>query len=247
MVAGIGGGEGREDIEGREPFDEAPAEAQPLPLGEEERLPWLESADDVDYDDDDGAGGRMAGFIILGVLSLAVLIGGLYWFTHRGSAMQGGDGSLIEASKEPYKVAPENPGGKTFEGTGDSSFKVSEGEKPQAKVADAAAASKAAPAAPTSTPATETAPAKASAPAPGGDSGGVGVQVAAYSSRSAAEAGWSKLSSQYDALKGVNHRIVEGKADIGTVYRLQAVAGDTGAANALCGKLKAAGLACQVK
>ncbi len=239
MVGWIGGDEGREEHDGQEPFDEASAETQPLPLGEEERLPWLESADDVDYDDA-VPGSRMVGFIILGVLALAVLIGGLYWFTHRGSALRDADGSLIEARKEPYKVVPENPGGKTFEGTGDSSFKVSEGEKPQARVADAGSAAKAAP--PAAKPS-----ARQEAPGPSIDTSGVGVQVGAYSSRAAAEAGWGKLTAQYEALKGVNHRTLEGKADIGTVYRLQAVADSAGAANALCGKLRAAGAACQVK
>lgn len=231
------GGEGQEPFE-TTPFDEVHEEAQPLPLGDEERLPWLESADDVDYDEEGGDSGRIVGFVILGALALALLIGGLYWFTHRGSAYQNADGSLIEASKEPYKVAPPNPGGKTFEGTGDSSFKVSEGEKPQAKVAQA-----------TPTPAAKPSatPTAAASAAPAADNPGVGVQVAAFSSRAAAEAGWNKLSGQYEALKGAKHRIVEGKADIGTVYRLQAVAPDAGAANALCGKLKAAGLSCQVK
>jgi hypothetical protein len=45
----------------------------------------------------------------------------------------------------------------------------------------------------------------------------------------------------------VKHRVVQGSADIGTVYRLQAVAPDAAAANALCSQLKAAGIACQVK
>jgi hypothetical protein len=45
----------------------------------------------------------------------------------------------------------------------------------------------------------------------------------------------------------VSHRVIEGNADIGKVYRLQAVAGDTAGANALCGRLKGAGIACQVK
>jgi cell division protein FtsN len=75
----------------------------------------------------------------------------------------------------------------------------------------------------------------------------VGVQIGAFSSSSSAEAAWSKLSGQHEALKGLNHRVVEGKADIGTVYRLQALAGDAGAANALCGRLQAGGLKCQVK
>ena len=93
----------------------------------------------------------------------------------------------------------------------------------------------------------------ASAPAGAGagaaaPAGGVGVQVAAYSSNAAAEAGWAKLSAQHAAiLSGVRHRVVEGTADIGKVYRLQAVASDAAAANALCGRLKAAGTPCQVK
>ena len=73
------------------------------------------------------------------------------------------------------------------------------------------------------------------------------MQVGAYSSQAAAEAGWSRLSSSHDALKGLKHRVVEGSADIGTVYRLQAVAGDVASANALCASLKSSGVACQVK
>ena len=76
---------------------------------------------------------------------------------------------------------------------------------------------------------------------------GVGVQVGAYSSKAAAEAGWSKLAQQHSALSGVRYRIVEGKAYIGTVFRLQAVAADGAGARALCGRLKSAGVACQVK
>jgi len=41
--------------------------------------------------------------------------------------------------------------------------------------------------------------------------------------------------------------VLQGTADIGTVYRLQAVAPDAAAANALCATLKASGVACQVK
>ena len=59
--------------------------------------------------------------------------------------------------------------------------------------------------------------------------------------------GWSQLVGRYSVLSGFKHRIVEGKADIGTVYRLQAVAGNTSAANELCSQLKRAGAACQVK
>jgi cell division protein FtsN len=73
------------------------------------------------------------------------------------------------------------------------------------------------------------------------------VQVGAYSSRAKAEADWNRMSGRVSALSGLSHRIVEGQADIGKVYRLQAVASDAAAANALCNKLKAAGQNCFVK
>ncbi|MFY8195162.1 MAG: SPOR domain-containing protein, partial [Novosphingobium sp.] len=85
------------------------------------------------------------------------------------------------------------------------------------------------------------------APKSAAATGGVGVQVGAFSSNAAAEAGWQKLLGNHEALKGLPHRVIEGKADIGTVYRLQAVAGDVASANALCSKLQAGGLKCQVK
>ena len=89
----------------------------------------------------------------------------------------------------------------------------------------------------------------AASPAPAAvASGGVGVQVGAFSSKATAEAGWTKLVGQAGAaLSGVPHRVVAGNADIGTVYRLQAVAPDAASAQALCGKLKASGISCQVK
>ncbi len=221
-----------------------------LALGEDERLPWLDSADDVEHQSQDS--GRMAGFVALGLLALAALIGGIYWVSHGQSPSSQADGSLIEASKAPYKVEPAQPGGKTFQGTGDSSYKVSEGKKPdgsaatakgaEAKAADEAKAG-AAKAADAKAGGTKPAAAAAGAAA----QGGVGVQIGAFSSHAAAEAAWSKLAGQYSALSGHGHRVVEGTADIGTVYRLQALAGDAGAATALCGTLQGAGLHCQVK
>lgn len=214
-----------------------------LALGDEQRLPWLEGADDVEFDDEEPGNGRFIGFAVLGLILLAAILGGVYWATHRGGPAANADGSLIEASREPYKIAPKEPGGKTFQGTGDSSFKVSEGERPAANLAggSAPAATASASAAPGGN-----APKPATAQAAPSESG-VGVQIGAFSSSSSAEAAWNKLSGQHEALKGLNHRVVEGKADIGTVYRLQALAGDAGAANALCGRLQAGGLKCQVK
>ena len=226
-------------------FESAAPQADRLALGDEERLPWLESADDVDLDEPASDGGRMLGFGVFAVLLLMALVGGIYWATHRGDAPAEADGSMIAANKEPYKVAPADPGGKTFDGTGDVSFPVSEGQKPAATLADSAASS--APAAkPSAAPVGDGATA-APAPASAGPVSGVGVQVGAFSSNASAEAAWSKLTAAHAPLAGLSHRVVEGKADMTTVFRLQALASDLAGANALCSKLSAGGLKCQVK
>lgn len=239
------------DVEPGKPFDVSAEMAEPagdrLALGEEERLPWLESADDLDGEDEDSGNGRLIGLAVMGLVVLAALVGGIWYASNRTTGPADADGSLIEASREPYKVAPKDPGGKTFEGTGDSSFKVSEGEKPVANLAGSASPT------PITTPssAPSAKPSAGATPAPkptqAGAVSGVGVQVGAFSSNAAAEAGWQKLVANHEALKGLSHRVIEGKADIGTVYRLQAVAGDLASASALCTKLQAGGLKCQVK
>ncbi len=235
-----------------------PLETEQLALDDEtERLPWLDSDDDIDTEETDS--GRVLGLVLMGLVALATIVGGIWWSTHRTpDATLVADGTTIAAPGLPYKQAPKDPGGKTFDGTGNTAFAVSEGQTRPAKLGEApptppvsspsAAASK-----PGSdagkVPAASGSAAVASAPAtaaPAAASGPV-VQVGAYSTHSSAEAAWSRLSQQYSALSGQRHQTVEGKADIGTVFRLQALPGDAAAAQALCGRLKAAGLACQVK
>lgn len=225
--------------EREEPFvEDGASETEParLDLDEDERLPWLESIDDEDdYGSADNS--RLIAFLVGGLVLLAALVGGIWWATHRGEGNElQADGSVIEAPKAPYKEAPKDAGGKTFAGTGDSAFAVSEGQTRAPKLDQGAQVV---------TPASDPAKPEATAtPAPSG----VGVQVGAYTSLATAEAGWTRLSQQHSAvLSGVRHRVVEGKADIGTVYRLQALAADSAGANDLCSRLKAAGVACQVK
>jgi cell division septation protein DedD len=94
----------------------------------------------------------------------------------------------------------------------------------------------------------QAAPQAASAASTGASANeGVGVQIGAFSSRARAEAGWTTLRRQSAALGGFDRRIVEGRADRGPVFRLQAVAPGLAEANALCRALKADGLDCQVK
>ena len=216
-----------------------------LDLDDDDRLPWLESADG-DYDDAGVDSARVFGFALAGIVALAALIGAIWWVGHRKpDPALVADGSTIAAPSEAYKEAPKNPGGKTFAGTGDTSYAVSQGKDAAGHLTGGGAVPK---------PSVDTGGAAAGHPAPAvapppavPAGGGIGVQVGAYGSQASAEAGWARLAGQSAALKGVSHRVVEGNADIGKVFRLQAVAGDDAAANALCGKLKAAGVACQVK
>jgi len=221
------------EAEAARPLAEEYGEAAPQPglaLDDDERLPWLESADD---DEDDGGvdTARLVRFALFGIALIALVAGGLWIAGHRsGQNAAVAEGGVIKAPPQPYKEAPKTAGGKTFAGTGDSAFAVSEGKNPAARLGDGTA------------PAPSIA---AGANAPAAEEG-VGVQVGAYKSAADAEAGWTRLSAN-EALKGVRHRVVEGSADIGTVYRLQAVAADVAGANALCAALKAGGIACQVK
>lgn len=223
-------------------------ETEQLELNEPgDRLPWLESAEDEEPGEYEGYDTSRLLVIFLGGLALlGAVVGGIWWFTNRGPDPElVADGSVVPAPAEPYKTAPANPGGKTFDGTGDLSFAASEGQSRTPVMAGAGDAGNAP--APAVTPsATASAPAPATAaPAAGG---GVGVQVGAFSSQASADAGWSKLVAQANgALSGVSHRVVAGTADNGTIYRLQAIAPDKGSASALCGRLKAAGISCQVK
>jgi SPOR domain len=240
-MTGIDGN--RDQGEGNEPWQDGesePLETERLALEDgEERLPWLESSSDEDDSEFEGGDGtRMLGFFVMGLVALGVLVGAIWWATHRGPDPKlVADGSTIAAPAGPYKEAPKDPGGKTFDGTGDSSFAVSEGQTRPGKLVDAAPVPSPAP--------TATVEPAAAAPAA---AGGVGVQVGAFSSKATAETGWSTLVGQAGGvLSGVSHRVIEGKADNGTIFRLQAVTGDAGAASALCSKLKAKGIACQVK
>lgn len=226
-----------------------------LDLAGTDSLPWLESDEE-----DDQAGGFDAGQFMLfaaGLVALlGVLVGGVWWLGNRAdSSVAVADGSVIEAPEGPIKQRPEDPGGKTFAGTGNVAPVVGEGGSRPAVVAEAPL-----PPLPGGTPGTKPVPAVSPAPAAGAAKPvpataataaatiqGVGVQLAAYGTRARAEQGWADAQRRTDKLSGVKYRIVEGKVDIGTVYRLQAVAGSRAEADSLCRALKADGVDCQVK
>lgn len=212
-----------------------PVEEQLALADGEERLPWLESEDD-----DEAAGvdtGRIVAFAAVGLLALVLILGALVWFTSgRDEGELVADGSVIEAPDEPYRTRPDDPGGREVDGTGETSFEVAEGETIEGRIAGSGVV--AAPSIDRD---------QAGAPDAPAASGVVGVQVGAYSSREAAEAGWATLSGRIEALQGRNHRVVQGTADSGTIYRLQALAGTVTEAETLCRSVKSQGGDCQVK
>src|SRR5690606_40020966 len=68
-----------------------------LELDDDERLPWLESADD-EGDEQGVDAGRIVGFVLIALLVLAVLLGGgWYLLKGRGNPELVADGSTIEA------------------------------------------------------------------------------------------------------------------------------------------------------
>ncbi len=215
-----------------------------LDLADTDSLPWLES----DEEDESAGGldtGQILGFAAALVLLLGAVVGGVWFFSNRTAAGDlVADGSVIEAPAGPIKTRPDDPGGKTFAGTGSVAPVVGEGGTRPAVVAtnDAPPAITAPKPSISTVSSTDPVPASTAANVPG-----IGVQLAAYGTRARAEQGWNDLSRRTDKLAGVKYRIVEGKVDIGTVYRLQAVAPDRAAAEKLCAALKTDGLDCQIK
>jgi hypothetical protein len=235
-MTGLGAGgrrKGGDAEDGVEQQDDWIDEGEQLTLADEnESLPWLESDD---YEDEPtGTGvGQMLLLGIAGLGAIALLMYGLYAWSNRPDPSLVADGSTIKAPAGPVKERPEDPGGKEFAGTGDIAPAVGEGQTREGRLATA--------------PAPKPSVDAAGSQAESASSGGVGIQVGAYSSRESAERGWEALTRQTDALSGVRHRVMEGQIDSGTVYRLQAVAGDAAGARALCNTLKGQGIACQVK
>ncbi|MXO58071.1 SPOR domain-containing protein [Altererythrobacter salegens] len=196
---------------------------------EDDRLPWLEADDQ--YEEGEVDTRRMVIFVVAALALLGAIISVGWWMLNRqADPALVADGSTITAPEEPYKERPDDPGGATAAGTGDASFAVAEGQQVESRVGEGSTV----------------------VPEPSIDrdqpaNGGVGVQVGAYSSRERAEQGWQSLSGQHSALSGVSHRVLEGTVDGSPIFRLQAVAGDLGAAQQLCSSLKASGADCQVK
>ena len=213
-----------------------------LDLGEDESLPWLETADEYDRDHGPSAG-KVAGLVIAGLAVIALVFGGIYAF-HNSDQTQSGNGELIAAQEGDYKVAPTDPQGKQFEGEGDAAFAASEGKSIESNAMPAKPAPPTPSAKSAQTPAAAGSSAAAGTTAP--PSGTVLVQLAALGSKAAAEQQWSTLSSRYEYLKDMRHAVVAAQVEGRTVYRLSAVSSDRANATSLCTRIKGDGGSCLI-
>ncbi len=206
----------------------ADTDSEGLGLEDPDHLPWLETADDYEYDDSPSIF-KIILFILLGLSILAAAFGVYYWYQNKSdNGGVRGNGDVIAAQEGNYKVAPEDEQGKDFEGEGDASFATSEGQKVNGKIGSEAKVDSV----------------KTDSPLAAGTAA---VQLGAYSDTESAAAGWTSLSRRFGFLKDDMRKIVEGKIDNGaTIYRLQAVASNAAQANDICSKLKAAGENCLV-
>ncbi|MEW4448616.1 SPOR domain-containing protein [Qipengyuania sp. JC766] len=205
---------------------------------EDESLPWLESSE---YDEESGPDtARVIAFVLIGLIALAAILGAVWWLSNRGPDPDlVADGSTIEAPEGPVKSRPEDAGGKEFEGSGQVAPGVGEGKTTEGRLAEGNSARPSIDAEGSQRP--EAAEGEASG------SGGIGVQLGAYSRRERAVEAWEALVRRSDTLSGRRYRVEEATVDGATVFRLQAVAGDNSDANRLCTALKSEGIECQVK
>ena len=239
-------------------------------LDEGDRLPWLEAVDE-----DEGGEGpsalKLIVAVLIGLAAIGGIVGGLFWLGNRNAGTSApGEVATVKAPEGPYKVRPENPGGMTVQGQGDSSFAASAGADPKGKIdankvpeAPVTATHPAAPAAQPAQPQaahpaqpaqTQVAQAKPQpqapkpatpakpAPAPAAAAGlGGSIQLGAFPSQASAEKAWKAMSGRFGYLAPLSHNVVQAQVNGKTWYRLRA----SGAgASGVCGRLRVAGENC---
>lgn len=232
-----------------------------LALDDEDRLPWLEPAYDM-AEDKNVPGGRLALFIVAGLVLIGLIVGGIYLLrTYAGGE---GGGELIAAPRDSYKVPAKDADAKRFEGEGDASFATSEGldrgaridpsrlpeapiiAGPAGGVTDDKAAQAAAPAKRVETSVADRTGDRANAPAAASAqrvASGT-IQLGAYGSEALARDAWGRFSKRFEYLADLGHSIEPVTVSGSKFYRLRVAAGKNAAT--LCGKLKVAGENCLV-
>lgn len=197
---------------------------------DEDRLPWLETADE-DYQERPSLT-RILPLILLGLGVIAAVVFGV--MALRGPGAAGGNGQMIAAQEGDYKVKPDEPGGRTIEGEGAAATATSEGKAPKGGVVDA----KQMPEAPVALPGIKGAQTVAR-----GAPGAV-VQLGSFPDQAGANRTWEIMSKRLAFLAPLGHSVEKAEVSGQSVYRLRVNAGSANAASELCAKVKVAGEAC---
>jgi hypothetical protein len=213
------------------------------PAGEDDRLPWLEAADE---DDDDGgpSAAKLIAFVLIGLVAIGLIVGGLFWMGNRTGGPDG-EPELIAAPEGDYKVKPDDPGGMKVKGEGDTQFAASEGAQPKGAI-DTSRVPEApvtkAPAAPAGQPKAAPQPTQP-APAAPAAGGGQTIQLGAFDSQAQANTAWKAMAGRFSYLAPLSHSVMTAQVGGRTFYRLRA----SGAgARDICRRLEVAGESCIV-
>jgi hypothetical protein len=213
--------------------------------GDEDRLPWLEA---VEEDEDQGGPpvAKLIGAILIGLIAIAVIVGGLFWLGNRNRT--DGNGEIIAAPDGEYKVRPEEPGGMNVTGEGGTAAAASAGAEPKGQINTNAVAEApiARPQAPATRPQAPAARPQVPAPArpqPAATGPGATIQLGAFSTSAGANNAWRALSARFRYLAPLGHSVVPVQSGGRTLYRLRASGPD--AAN-VCRRLQVAGEDCAV-
>ena len=211
-----------------------------LELGNGQRLPWLETAEE--YDTRRRRGWGTIAVALLGLVVLMMVVSGI-WYTQRGGSTAG-NGELISAEPGPYKVRTPGRDGLRVGSDSDAMLATSEGQEASGRIAGGSAAAVGASevqAAQTRDLASDQGPALK----PLGK-GGAAVQLGAYESDAIARERWAALSRDQRSLAERAHSVEQVAAGGKTVFRLRVGVADRRAAAILCEDLQKLKIACFV-
>ena len=228
-----------------------------LALDEENRRPWLEPA--IEIDDGNTISPLKKVILVIATIIGLVFLAGAIWWVQNHNADSSEQGELIVAANGDYKVAPSESGAPEFQGTGDASYKTSEGGEVKGKIdtskmpeLPAIATSPVADPNSSNEAQSKTADASQSSSATIAESkiphvpGSGIIHLGAFRTEDAANKAWTDMQRRHASLKGVSHSVQSASVGGGTIYRLSASVANSAKADNICTQVKAAGANCMV-
>ena len=163
--------------------------------------------------------------MLIGLVAIGVIVGGIFWMGNRDGAANGAP-ELIAAPEGDYKVKPDDPGGMTVEGQGETAFDAAQGGTPNASI-DTSAVAEAPVTAAAQGPGARAArrsrrcsrrPPPSNAPAAKAETpplrppAAATIQLGAFPSGAAAEKAWKALSGRFAYLAPLSHSVVQARS-----------------------------------